>query len=121
MTKPIAGVTFTLVDENGEPVLYTKTSSKAGHVHNAGDPVTYITGPDGYAEIKPSEEDDGFSIQKGITYYLKETGTPSDYAYNNTIYRFTISDHPNYSRYEYHSGDIMKIYNWPTTSTAKTA
>ena len=115
MTQPIEGVTFTLVDENGEPVVYTNTSTKAGHVHNAGDPVTYTTGANGYAEIKPSEEDDGFSLQKGITYYLKETGTPSTYAFNNTIYRFTISDNPNYSNYEYHSGDIMKIYNWPTT------
>ena len=115
MTKPIEGVTFTMVDDSGEPVVYTNTSNKSGHVHNAGDPVTYTTGANGYAEIKPSEEDDGFSLQKGITYYLKETGTPSTYAVNNTIYRFTISDHPNYANYEYHSGDIMKIYNWPTT------
>ena len=115
MTHPIPGVTFTMVDENGDPVVYTKASDVAGHAHNVGDPVTFTTGDDGYVKIEPSEDADGFSLQKGITYYIKETGTPSDYAFNSTIYRFTLSDHPDYSRYEYHSGDIMKIYNWPTT------
>ena len=123
MTKPIQGVTFTLVDENGDPVLYTTKSVKKDAqgnpvtpevvLHNIGDHVTYTTGADGYAEIKPSEEEDGFSLQKGITYYLRETGTPIQYAVNNTTYRFTLSDNPNYPNYEYHSGDIMKIYNWP--------
>ncbi len=113
MTQAIGGVTFTLVDASGDPVLYTVSSSAAGHEHTAGQPVTFTTNASGYAEIKPSEQDDGFSLQKGVTYYLKETGTPSAYARNNTIYRFTLSDHPDYAVYEYHSGDIMKIYNWP--------
>ncbi|MBQ6256614.1 MAG: hypothetical protein IJJ60_08520, partial [Clostridia bacterium] len=115
MTKPIPNVEFTLVSENGDPVVYTVSSSAAGHEHQAGDLVTYTTDENGYAEIKPSEQEDGFSIQKGITYYVKETGTPINYAVNNTIYRFTLSDNPNYANYEYHSGDIMKIYNWPVT------
>ncbi|MBR0227282.1 MAG: Cna B-type domain-containing protein [Clostridia bacterium] len=113
MTQAIGGVTFTLVDASGDPVLYTNSSTTAGHEHVAGQHVTYTTGSDGYVTIKPSEQEDGFSLQKGITYYLKETGTPNEYARNNTIYRFTLSDNPDYAVYEYHSGDIMKIYNWP--------
>ncbi len=113
MMVPIKDIQFTLVDENGNPMVYMKACSSTGHEHSVGDEIVYTTGENGYAEIKPDEELDGFSLQKGITYYLRETYTTTNYAQNNTIYRFTLSDNPNYANYEYHSGDIMKIYNWP--------
>ena len=104
---------FTLVDENGNPIVYPDVATN-GH---AGEPITFKTetknGRDGYVTISLNEQEDGISLQKGITYYLKETVSPSTHAINNTIYRFTISDNPNYTNYEYHSGDILKVYDWP--------
>ena len=117
MMKPIPGVEFTLVDEDGYPVLYTtdkSTNEEGSPAHSKGDEVKYVTDASGYATIKPNEDKDGFSLQKGVTYYLRETHTTSAYATNYTTYRFTLSDNPNYSNYEYYSGDIMKIYNWPS-------
>ena len=112
MEVPINNAVFTLVNENGEPIVYPD------HAQNekAGQPITFKTGAsgkDGYVTISLNEELDGLSLQKGITYYLKETVSPNEYAINNTIYRFTISDNPNYTNYEYHSGDILKVYDWP--------
>lgn len=113
MEQGLNGATFTLVDENGNPVLYPETAKD----DKAGKPITFTTesrnGKPGYARISLSEEQDGISLQKGITYYLKETVSPATHAINNTTYRFTISDNPNYSNYEYHAGDIVKVYDWP--------
>ena len=108
METPLEGATFTLVDENNNPVVYPSAST-----HDVGQPITFTTGADGYVNISLNEQEDGISLQKGITYYLKETVSPATHAINNTTYRFTISDNPNYANYEYHSGDILKVYDWP--------
>lgn len=114
METGLNGAKFMLVDENGEPVVYPS------HAQNgkAGQPITFTTantsdGVAGYSELRLSEQEDGISLQKGVTYYLKEIESPASHAINNTIYRFTISDNPNYDNYEYHSGDILKVYDWP--------
>ena len=124
MERGLNGATFTLVDENGNPVVYPlhairvypEGHEKAGQ-SVAGDPITFTThtvdGKPGYVDINLNEQEDGISLQKGITYYLKETESPSTHAMNNVTYRFTISDNPNYDNYEYHSGDILKVYDWP--------
>ena len=113
MEVGLNGATFTLVNENGDPIVYPDEATN----EKAGDPITFTThtkdGKDGYVTISLNEQVDGMSLQKGITYYLKETTSPNTHAINNTIYRFTISDNPNYSNYEYHSGDIVKVYDWP--------
>ena len=113
METGLDGAEFTMVDENGEPIVYPAHATN-GH---AGEPITFETktveGKHGYVDISLNEQEDGISLQKGITYYLKETKSPASHAKNNTIYRFTISDNPNYSNYEYHSGDILKVYDWP--------
>ena len=124
MERGLNGATFTLVDENGNPVVYPLHATRVypeGHEKAgqsvAGDPITFTThtvdGKPGYVDINLNEQEDGISLQKGITYYLKETESPSTHAMNNVTYRFTISDNPNYDNYEYHSGDILKVYDWP--------
>ncbi len=109
MEQPIEGAVFTMVDEHGNPVVYPEHATNG----KAGQPITFPTEEDGYVEIKLNEQIDGISLQKGITYYLKETYSPATHAINNTTYRFTISDNPDYNNYEYHSGDIVKVYDWP--------
>ena len=110
MEKPIPGTVFTMVDESGNPMTYP---NYAGNAEKRGKQITFTTGNDGYAKIEFSQDDDGISLQKGVTYYLKETQPSAGYSVNNVTYRFTISDNPDYSNYEYHSGDILKVYDSP--------
>ena len=110
MERGLEGAQFTLVDEYGNPIVYPDAANNAA---KRGQPITFTTDEKGYVNINLNEQEDGVSLQKGITYYLKETMPPSSHAINNTTYRFTISDNPNYSNYEYHSGDIVKVYDWP--------
>ncbi len=128
MTVPLSGIEFTLVDANGHPVLYPATATN----DKAGQPITFTTGtrtiaePDGttttlagYADIFLSEQRDGISLQKGVKYYLKETKAADGYQIDDTVYGFTIADHPDYSKYEYHIGDVLRVNNWPQEGVIK--
>ena len=112
MNKPLAGATYTLVNENGDPMVYP-TSARNGKV---GQPISFTTDATGFARLALSEEADGLSLQKGIKYYLRETAAPAGYQINPRIYNFTISDHPNYNNsvnYEYYVDDIMRFRDNP--------
>ena len=113
MNVAVPGAEYTLVDENGDPILRPSTAKTIAN-GKAGTEIKFITGSTGYANVFLSEEDDGISLQEGIKYYLKETRAPEGYQVNPTTYNFTISEHPNYdntTNYEYYINDILKIWD----------
>ena len=112
MNKPLAGATYTLVYENGDPMVYPQSAKN----DKVGQPISFTTGADGLARVFLSEETDGISLQKGIKYFIKETEAPPGYQISTRIYNFTISDHPNYNNsvnYEYYTDDIMRFRDNP--------
>ncbi len=112
MNKPIGGVEFTLTDASGNPILRPATEETIAN-GKAGKPITFVTDNRGYGRIDLSEQDDGMSFQQGVTYYLKETKAAPGYQVDDFIYSFTIAAHPNYNKYEYRIGDIVRVRDWP--------
>ena len=105
MQKGIEGVTFILLDANQRALEY-----KLGA--NAGQPVTFTTGSDGYANIELHEEPGDVSIEKNTGYYLEMMQAVEGYQKDNTLYSFMITDDPAYSTgsfYQYYNGDTMKV------------
>ncbi len=104
MQQGIAGATFILLDANQRPLEY-----KAGA--NKGQPVTFMTGSDGYVNIE-LPEDGGVSIEKNTGYYLEMKQAVAGYQKDNTLYSFLITDDPTYSSggfYKYFNGDTIKV------------
>ena len=105
MQKGIEGATFILLDANQRALEY-----KLGE--NAGQPVTFTTGSDGYANIELHEEPGDVSIEKNTGYYLEMMQAVEGYQKDNTLYSFMITDDPAYSSggfYKYYNGDTMKV------------
>ena len=112
MQKGIEGATFILLDANQRALEY-----KLGA--NAGQPVTFTTGSDGYANIELHEEDGDVSIEKNTGYYLEMMQAVEGYQKDNTLYSFMITDDPAYSSggfYKYYNGDTMKVRLYPATA-----
>lgn len=124
MDKGLNDAVYVLTDEDGNPILYP-TTAKNGLV---GQPVTFTTGNidlnalpdgtrlaeetnyrDGYAWLYLDKDQTGLAFQKGITYYFKEYEAPPGYQKDDTIFTFTISEHPDYDDWEYHKGDILRL------------
>ena len=127
MEKGLNGAVYVLTDKDGNPILYP-ASAKADKGFTPGEPVTFTTGKidmnalpdgthssedenwrDGYAWIYLSKDDTGLALQKGITYYFKEYSAPEGYQKDDTIFTFTIAEHPDYDDWEYYKGDILRL------------
>lgn len=139
MDRPLNGAEYVLTDRNGNPVLYPANAQTFTDVNGvevkAGDPVIFRTHtmdvndtPDGqgtskgnrtadwregYAWIFLNKDMTGLALQKGITYYFKEYKAPVGYQKDDTIFSFTIAEHPDYDDYEYYKGDILRIADSP--------
>ncbi|MBP3267872.1 MAG: hypothetical protein J6M07_06095, partial [Ruminococcus sp.] len=127
MENGLNGAVYVLTDESGNPILYP-ANAKNGKV---GQPVTFTTGRidlnqlpdgtfvgedendhnyrDGYAWIYLSKDETGLAFQKGITYYFKEYSAPAGYQKDDTIFTFTIAEHPDYDDWEYYKGDVLRL------------
>lgn len=111
MQTGIAGTKFILLDADKRAMEY-----KLGD--NAGEPVTFVTDENGYANIELSEEDGDVSIEKNTTYYLEMIQAPNGFQKDNTLYNFMITDDPNYNSggtYTYYNGDTMKVRLYEAT------
>ena len=117
MEQGLEGATFRMLDSNMRPLYYA-----AGE--NAGKPITFTTGSDGYVTITLSDEIDGLSIHKNTVYYLEMTEAPYQnvdgefvyYQRDNTFYSFLITDDPSYTYggiYSYFNGDVLKVRCYP--------
>ena len=139
MEKPLNGAEYVLTDRNGNPILYPASAQTFTDVNGVevkpGYPVIFRTHymdvndtPDGqgtsagkktadyrngYAWVFLDRAKTGLALQKGITYYMKEYKAPTGYQKDDTIYTFTIAEHPDYTDYEYYSGDILRIADSP--------
>ena len=103
MQTGLEGAKFILMDANQRPLEY-----KMGE--NEGQPVTFTTGSDGYADVDLHDEEAGdVAIGKNTRYYLEMIQTPAGYQKDNTLYSFMIRDNPDYSNYEYYNGDTLKM------------
>ncbi len=109
MERGLGGASFRLLDHNKKPITYTSGP-------NAGDPVTFTTGDNGYVTVESCE---GLTIHKNTAYYLEMTVAPFEpgatytyYQKDNTYYSFLITDDPNYTYggvYSYYNGDTLKV------------
>ena len=128
MEHGLNGAVYVLTDRNGNPIVYPATAKSASGF-TPGQPVTFTTSRldlyhtpdgvdhyngahnerDGYAWVFLDKEKTGLALQKGITYYFKELTPPPGYQRDNTIFNFTIAEHPDYDDYEYYSGDVLRI------------
>ena len=109
----------------GQPVTFTTGSldlhalPDGTYVDNDGKPIEpadpanptspYPNVRDGYAWIYLSKDETGLAIQKGITYYFKEYSAPAGYQKDDTIFSFTIAEHPDYDDWEYYKGDVLRL------------
>ena len=115
MQTGLEGAKFILMDANQRPLEY-----KMGE--NEGQPVTFTTGSDGYADVDLHDEEAGdVAIEKNTRYYLEMIQTPAGYQKDNTLYTFLIRDNPNYSDYEYYNGDTLKMRLYPAEPGLKVA
>ena len=109
MQQGIPGATFILLDANQRALEYKKGA-------NEGEPVTFVTGADGYVDITLDEEPGDVSIEKNTAYYLEMMQAVEGYQKDNTLYSFMITDDPNYDSggfWAYYNGDTMKVRLYP--------
>lgn len=109
MQKGLEGVQFILLDADQRALEY-----KVGD--NKGQPVTFTTDSNGYANIQLNEEEGDVSIEKNTGYYLEMMQAVEGYQKDNTLYSFMITDDPSYNSggfYQYFNGDTMKVRLYP--------
>ena len=109
MQSGIQGAQFILLDENRRPMSYKLNTAD----HSAGDPITFTTDENGFADIKLDEGPGGVSIEKNTQYYLEMIHAPAGYKNDNSLYGFLIKDNPDYNKYEYYNGDTLKVRLYP--------
>ncbi|MBR4545895.1 MAG: hypothetical protein IKO14_08015 [Oscillibacter sp.] len=105
MREGISGAQFILLDENQRPMTRKKDPNK-------GDPVTFTTGENGYADIQIDEESGNAPIQKNTSYYLEMIQAPRGFKKDNTLYNFMITDNADYDSggvRAYRNRDILKV------------
>ena len=123
MNVPLAGASFQLYDADQNVMTYQKDSDSydeslpISHTnHKIGDPVTFTTGDNGYAEIRLYGDDqDGLVLGWMTDYYLYETVVPDGYEKEDIYWHFKIgatdsSDLVNH-KYTFHNGGIVKVSN----------
>ena len=112
MQQGIEGAEFILLDANQRPLEYALGD-------NAGQPVTFTTGQDGYASIELHEEPGDVAIEKNTAYYLEMKQAVAGYQKDNTLYSFMITDDPNYNSggfWAYVNGDTLKVRLYPASA-----
>jgi hypothetical protein len=111
MQQGIPGAKFILLDANQRALEYKKGA-------NEGEPVTFVTGADGYVDITLDEEPGDVSIEKNTAYYLEMMQAVEGYQKDNTLYSFMITDDPDYNSggfWTYYNGDTMKVRLYKAT------
>ncbi len=111
MQTGIQGAQFILLDANQRALQY-----KVGD--NKGEPVTFTTDENGYANVELNEEDGDVAIEKNTGYYLEMIQAVDGYQKDNTLYGFMITDDPAYSSggfWKYYNGDTMKVRLHPAS------
>ena len=76
----------------------------------------YTTGSNGLVLIDAYTNKDGEKITTqrlwtGKQYYLVELEAPAGYAKTSTVFKFKLADQPDYDKYVYYLGDVLKISN----------
>ena len=85
-------------------------------VQNKGTPATnatFTTNASGVVTIQGNHDKDGWTLEPGREYYLKELKAPEGYKMDGGVYKFIISstDQPNYKNCIYCNGDELEIGN----------
>ncbi|MCR4839773.1 MAG: DUF5979 domain-containing protein [Eubacterium sp.] len=111
LQKKLQGASFKMYDANKNPMKWKEGSSMGASTED----VVITTNQNGIAVISQYDVDfmSSDDTYKNV-YYLKEVKAPAGYMIDETWYQFMLIEgtDPDYTRFEYVDGDILKIRNY---------